>query len=217
MVQHGLEHVKSIIAKVHETVDFLNSSEAQLKRFGELVSQYNVQERKLVLECKTRWNSTYDMLDCAIKFRKVFPRYALHDHNYGYCPNDDEWEKIEKLLQVLKVFKDTTNIISGSEYPSSNVTPRFQVRLEWWIRIEFGARDYILDSLHVFFFRAELVSVGIQTISIITKIIYIHKITTTGVVSINIYTHKLSLIYIYKNCTFTFTNQSAGHTVMNPY
>ena len=71
MVQHGLEQVKSIIAKVHETVDFLNSSEARLKRFGELVSQYNVQERKLVLECKTRWNSTYDMLDCAIKFRKV--------------------------------------------------------------------------------------------------------------------------------------------------
>ena len=44
MVQHGLEQVKSIIAKVHEIVDFLNSSEARLKRFGELVSQYNVQE-----------------------------------------------------------------------------------------------------------------------------------------------------------------------------
>ena len=61
------------------------------------------------------------MLDCAIKFRKVFPRYALHDHNFGCCPNDDEWEKIEKLLEVLKVFKDTTNIISGSEYPTSNL------------------------------------------------------------------------------------------------
>ena len=71
MVQHGLEQVKNIIAKVHETVDFLNSSEARLKRFGQLVSQYNMQERKLVLECKTRWNSNYDMLDCAIKFTKM--------------------------------------------------------------------------------------------------------------------------------------------------
>ena len=61
------------------------------------------------------------MLDCAIKFRKVFPRYALHDHNNDSCPNDDEWEKIEKLLQFLKVFKDTTNILSGSEYPTSNL------------------------------------------------------------------------------------------------
>ena len=56
-----------------------------------------------------------------IKFRKVFPRYALHDHNNDCCPNDDEWEKIEKLLQFLKVFKDTTNIISSSEYPTSNL------------------------------------------------------------------------------------------------
>ena len=61
------------------------------------------------------------MLNCVIKFRKVFPRYVLHDHNYDCCPNDNEWEKIEKLLQVLKVFKDTTNIISGSKYPTSNL------------------------------------------------------------------------------------------------
>ncbi|KMT03967.1 hypothetical protein BVRB_8g186740 [Beta vulgaris subsp. vulgaris] len=121
MVQHGLKQVQDIIEKVHDTVDFLNASEARLKRFGELVSQYNVQHRKLILECKTRWNSTFDMLDCAIKFRKVFPRYALHDHNYDSCPDDEEWGKIEKLLDVLRVFKDTTNSISGSEYPTSNL------------------------------------------------------------------------------------------------
>ena len=139
MVQHGLEQVKSIIENVHETVDFLNSSEARLKRFGELISQYNVQEQKLVLECKTHWNSTYDMLDCAIKFRKVFPRYALNGHNYGCCPNDDEWEKIEKLLQVLKVFKDIANIILGSEYPNSNLflseVYRIKVLLDKKIRV----------------------------------------------------------------------------------
>ncbi|KAL4342405.1 hypothetical protein GQ457_08G026020 [Hibiscus cannabinus] len=70
-LQHGLQQVQDIIEKVHDTVDFLNASDARLKRFGELASQYNVQDRKLILECKTRWNSTYDMLDCAIKFRKV--------------------------------------------------------------------------------------------------------------------------------------------------
>ena len=68
-----------------------------------------------------------------------------------------------------------------------------------------------------FFLRAELVPVGTQTISVIKKIIYIHKRTTTGVVSIKIYTHILSTIYIYKDCTFIFTNQSEGHAVMNPY
>ena len=80
-----------------------------------------------------------------------------------------------------------------------------------------GARLYTGTFYQFFFLRVELVPVGIQTISVITKIIYIYKRTITGVVSIEIYTHILSPIYIYKNCTFTFTNQSAGHTVMNPY
>ena len=61
-----------------------------------------------------------------------------------------------------------------------------------------GLETIYWDSLPVFFFKAELVPVGIQTISVITKIIYIHKRTTTGVVSIKIYKHILSLIYLYK-------------------
>ena len=82
-----------------------------------------------------------------------------------------------------------------------------------------GAGLYIGTLYLVFFFfflKAELVPVAIQTISVITKIIYIYKRTTTGVVSIKIYTHILSPIYIYKNCTFTFTNQSVGHTCSEP-
>ena len=62
-----------------------------------------------------------------------------------------------------------------------------------------GARPYT-GTFYLFFFflKAELLPVGIQTISIITKIIYIHKRTTTGVVSIKIYTHILCPIYLYK-------------------
>ena len=83
------------------------------------------------------------------------------------------------------------------------------------------ARDYILGLFtYFFFFRAQLIPVGIQIISVITKIIYIHKRTTTGVVSIHIYTHILSPIYLYiykNNFTFQLHIQSAEPTVMNPY
>ena len=60
-----------------------------------------------------------------------------------------------------------------------------------------GMRLSIGTLIDLFFLRAELVPVGIQTISVITKITYIYKRTTTGVVSIKIYTHILSLIYLY--------------------
>ena len=53
-----------------------------------------------------------------------------------------------------------------------------------------GRETIYWDSLPVFFFKADLGPVGIQIISVITKIIYIYKRTTTVVVftvSIHIY------------------------------
>ncbi|KAE8736162.1 hypothetical protein F3Y22_tig00000132pilonHSYRG00044 [Hibiscus syriacus] len=147
MVQHSLQQVQSIIEKVHDTVDFLNASDSRLKRFGELVSQYNVQDRKLILECKTRWNSTYGMLDCALKFRKIFPRYALHDHSYKHCLDDDEWGKIEKQLEILKVFKATTNIISESEYPASTMFLGEVQRIKVLLYSKFESADDFVKNM----------------------------------------------------------------------
>ncbi|XP_074303624.1 zinc finger BED domain-containing protein RICESLEEPER 2-like [Silene latifolia] len=121
IVQHGLKEVKIIIYNVHESVDYINQSDLRLKKFTELVQQFNLKESRLVLECKTRWNSTYEMLACAIKFKKVFARLAQEDRNYTYCPSAEDWVKIKKLSEILEVFNDTTNIISGSEYPTSNL------------------------------------------------------------------------------------------------
>ena len=121
MVQHGLKLVKPIIKNVHDSVEYLNGSEARMKKFCDLVQQFNLKERKLILECKTRWNSTYDMLAKATKFKEVFFRLALEDSEYVCCPSSEDWVKIEKLLDILKVFYTTTNIISGSEYPTSDM------------------------------------------------------------------------------------------------
>ena len=76
------------------------------------------------------------------------------------------------------------------------VTPRFPVRPDWRIRTGFRARDYILGLFTCFFFFYNIIKISYTT----------YKRTTTGVVFIKIYTHILSPIYIYKNCTFTFTN-----------
>ncbi|KAL4324565.1 hypothetical protein GQ457_11G023750 [Hibiscus cannabinus] len=61
------------------------------------------------------------MLVCAIKFKEVFARHALEDREYIYFPSLEDWSKIEKLLEILKVFYDTTNVISGFDYPTFNL------------------------------------------------------------------------------------------------
>ncbi|KAL2921344.1 Zinc finger BED domain-containing protein RICESLEEPER 2 [Bienertia sinuspersici] len=113
MVQHGLKQVKTIVQDVHRTIDYLNGSNIRLKKFAELAQQFNLKERRLVLESKTRWNSTYDMI--------VFPRLALEDREYAIFPTFEDWGKHEKLVEILEVFYKATMIISGSEYPTSNL------------------------------------------------------------------------------------------------
>ncbi|KAK8495355.1 hypothetical protein V6N12_067645 [Hibiscus sabdariffa] len=107
MVQHGLKQVKSIIKNVHDTVDYLNGSEQRLKKFAELAQQFNLKERRLVLKCKTRWNSTYEMLDCTIKFKEVFARLALEDREYVYCPTLEDWGAMLDPRLKMKVIEIT--------------------------------------------------------------------------------------------------------------
>ncbi|KAK9741429.1 hypothetical protein RND81_03G105100 [Saponaria officinalis] len=121
MVQFGLQSIKLIIEKVHDSVDYIRVSEQRRLLFSEKVKQLQLPYKKLILENKTRWNSSYEMLATALKFKNVFPRYAEEDSFYATCPSSDDWNMVEKVCEVLKVFKSVTNIISGSDYPTSNL------------------------------------------------------------------------------------------------
>ncbi|XP_027157984.1 zinc finger BED domain-containing protein RICESLEEPER 1-like [Coffea eugenioides] len=75
----------------------------------------------LIYDCKTRWNSTYEMLTCALKFQDVFPRYRDREPNYDFCPTTEDWEKVSKVCDILKAFWTATHVISGSDYPTANL------------------------------------------------------------------------------------------------
>ncbi|GJX63202.1 zinc finger BED domain-containing protein RICESLEEPER 2-like protein [Tanacetum coccineum] len=121
MVQDGLEVIKDIVQKVHASVSYINVSDSRLKVFSQVAQQLHSPERKLILDCKTRWNSTYKMLSTAILFKEAFSMYEVRDPLYKHCPSDDDWEKIESICETLQAFDSCTNIISGSDYPTSNL------------------------------------------------------------------------------------------------
>lgn len=47
--------------------------------------------------------------------------YKEREPRYLCCPSNDDWLKVEKVCEILEVFDFATNIISGSEYPTSNL------------------------------------------------------------------------------------------------
>ena len=77
--------------------------------------------KKLSLDYKTYWNSTYLMLVTAIEYKDVFPRLKLRDRHYSSLPSDQEWNMAKTIYKKLKIFYDLTNLISGTKYPIANV------------------------------------------------------------------------------------------------
>ncbi|KAG8375954.1 hypothetical protein BUALT_Bualt09G0012800 [Buddleja alternifolia] len=77
VAQDGLFEIKNVIQHVCDSVNYIWRSDSRRKIFTEIAKQLNLRERKLIDDCKTRWNSTYEMLATAVKFRDVFPRYKM--------------------------------------------------------------------------------------------------------------------------------------------
>ena len=76
------------------------------------------------LDCPTRWNSTWNMMHTAIKHKETLKLFhdRLHDQNkvpskFSYL----SWSIIEKLTDLLGVFKNATTFLSGVYYPTSNL------------------------------------------------------------------------------------------------
>jgi hypothetical protein len=121
LVQAGLSEIGDIIDSVRQGIKYIVASEGRLKVFSEIGKGLDLGCKKLILDVPSRWNSTYLMLETAIKFREVFPRYNRVEQAFLWVVSLEEWENVENVNQVLTVFNDVTNIVSGSDYPTSNL------------------------------------------------------------------------------------------------
>ncbi|XP_071924939.1 zinc finger BED domain-containing protein RICESLEEPER 2-like [Coffea arabica] len=121
VVQDGISEIVDITKAIRDSVEFVNRSEGRALMFAEIAQQLHIPGKKLLYDCKTRWNATFEMLNCAIKFKDVFPRFQDREQSYNFCPSAEDWEKAEKVCSVLEKFWECTHIISGSDYPTSNL------------------------------------------------------------------------------------------------
>ncbi|KAA0062657.1 zinc finger BED domain-containing protein RICESLEEPER 2-like [Cucumis melo var. makuwa] len=77
------------------------------------------------MDVPTRWNSTFTMLDGAIKCQKTFE--ILEEHDSSYLPKDDiptteDWDNAKVFEKFLKTFLEVTMKFSASKFKQSNKT-----------------------------------------------------------------------------------------------
>ncbi|CAL4947872.1 unnamed protein product [Urochloa decumbens] len=132
IVKSGLQVVEQVVVNIRESVKYIRSLVSRKQMFKEIVSQEGIASKKKPgLDITTRWNSTYLMLKTALKFRLAFEKLKSEDQKYAHAPSSDEWEKAEVLCRLLKVYKRATKVISGTQYPTSNL----YFHLMWKIKI----------------------------------------------------------------------------------
>ena len=83
IVKEGLKEIDDSIIAIRNAIQYVRSSTNRLKSFEFRVETGKMSRGSLPLDVKTRWNSTYLMLDQALKFRLAFEKMESEDKPYN--------------------------------------------------------------------------------------------------------------------------------------
>nr|KAJ0208840.1 hypothetical protein LSAT_V11C400193330 [Lactuca sativa] len=98
IVQDGLYLIKFKIERIRESVAFWSASPKREQNFVTAAKQLGIPySKKLILDCNTRWNSTFLMLS-------VFGRVKIRDPEYTCFPTDKDWELASQICERLQLF-----------------------------------------------------------------------------------------------------------------
>jgi hypothetical protein len=63
----------------------------RIEKFEEIAKYVKINmKNKIGLDCKTRWNSTFNMLSIALPYKSVFIRASMVDKQYTCLPSEEE-------------------------------------------------------------------------------------------------------------------------------
>ncbi|CAB5213516.1 unnamed protein product [Rhizophagus irregularis] len=106
-----------IIPKLRKLIVKIRASPQRRERFFRQCNSQNIKELNLILDVKTRWNSTYLMLKRALELQVPLDNIAAIDRELNdFSILSDEWKIIEELCRVLKIFQDATEYMSQSKF-----------------------------------------------------------------------------------------------------
>ncbi|XP_074352250.1 zinc finger BED domain-containing protein RICESLEEPER 1-like [Apium graveolens] len=119
----AIEYLKDEFSRIRDAVKYVKNSAARLSKFEECMEMENDgNNAELTLDVFTRWNSTYMMLDAALKHEKVWKRYEKEDIVFAIDLADGKWGtrfvndglKIKHLSLSIKRIRDAVKYVKNS-------------------------------------------------------------------------------------------------------
>ncbi|CAL5438903.1 unnamed protein product [Camellia sinensis] len=121
IAQEALQAAEETVKKIRNSVKYVKTSESHEEKFLELKQQLQVPSMKsLIIDDKTRWNTTYEMLVAASELKEVFSCLDTSDSDYKEAPSMEVWKQVETLCTYLKLLFDTATILTAPTIPPTN-------------------------------------------------------------------------------------------------
>ncbi|KAL4586566.1 hypothetical protein LXL04_011203 [Taraxacum kok-saghyz] len=135
VVGDGLKELNDSIVAVRNAVRYVRASPERLGRFQRSVNNTcKLEKASVCLDVATRWNSTYFMLDRAIKYSDAFKlleeddefymQYFIEKDRNGRSitgpPTSNDWENCAIFCRFLKLFYEATLKFSASLFVTAN-------------------------------------------------------------------------------------------------
>ncbi|KAM2857619.1 hypothetical protein PS2_001838 [Malus domestica] len=136
VVNDGIKMLNTAIQSIRNAVRYVRSSPQRLESFKRCVEKVRIESKGLViLDVPTRWNSTFLMLESALKFKMAFDRLKVDDGHYlPYFtkenhdniregpPSTYDWSEAGIFASFLRPFYEVTLKVCCSNTPTIHTT-----------------------------------------------------------------------------------------------
>ena len=116
-----LTPVSRVLGRVRKLVEHFHKSTLATNCLREKQIRLQLPQHVLVMKCKTRWSSTYHMIQRVQEQHAAICAVLAENKDRtirSLLPQHEDWRIIKDLLSVLEPFCDGTTILSGSRYPT---------------------------------------------------------------------------------------------------
>lgn len=114
------------IASARKIVGHFKHSPLAYSRLEDIQRKFQTPLKHLQQDVKTRWNSTYYMIQSILEQKRTLCAFAA-DHELAAMLMENHWALLEKTMIVLSPFEELTQTISSSSSTTADIIPRVSV------------------------------------------------------------------------------------------
>ncbi|KAK3228632.1 hypothetical protein Dsin_000513 [Dipteronia sinensis] len=119
-VQAGLQILSVYIKPIRDSINYIWRQNKLQKLWLKYCSQNGMRPIKFSRDISTRWNSTYKLLNESVVYKELLVSFITYNVP-SISLQLKHWDICIKILELLRVFNDATNALSGIYYPTTHL------------------------------------------------------------------------------------------------